>query len=195
MLELMEANDNHVEYHTIGEFLEFCVNGITSKSGHWTSSSRGKYLEGGVENGAMLVDQRFMPRIVEGEVRCLMIGDKMVSLVHKVPKAGGLSATLQSGARYTNYDPEDEKFASLVKNFRADLPKIMDCFGLRNEPLPLLWTADYILSDEFDEVGRDKYCIGEINCACVGITQQLNLAKIVAETAINLCVNKLESDC
>eukprot|EP00854_Cymbomonas_tetramitiformis_P025056 gene25056-30568_t len=25
-LKLMEMNDNHVEYHTVGEFLEFCVN-------------------------------------------------------------------------------------------------------------------------------------------------------------------------
>ena len=29
-LKLMEMNDNHVEYHTVAEFLEFCVNGPTS---------------------------------------------------------------------------------------------------------------------------------------------------------------------
>eukprot|EP00965_Chrysotila_dentata_P053310 1769419-Pleurochrysis_carterae.AAC.3 len=27
VLELMEANDNHAETHTVGEFIEFCVNG------------------------------------------------------------------------------------------------------------------------------------------------------------------------
>ena len=26
-LKLMEMNDNHVEYHTVKEFIEFCVNG------------------------------------------------------------------------------------------------------------------------------------------------------------------------
>merc|ERR1719446_1894900 len=32
MLVLMEANDNHVEEHTVGEFIEFCTNGRSSKS-------------------------------------------------------------------------------------------------------------------------------------------------------------------
>jgi hypothetical protein len=30
-LKLMEMNDNHIEYHTVGEFLEFCVNGPASQ--------------------------------------------------------------------------------------------------------------------------------------------------------------------
>ena len=33
MLELVEANDNHIEYHTVGEFIEFCIHGQTNKSG------------------------------------------------------------------------------------------------------------------------------------------------------------------
>ena len=37
-LKLMEMNDNHMEYHTVGEFLEFCVNGPTSaKAGAHTA--------------------------------------------------------------------------------------------------------------------------------------------------------------
>jgi hypothetical protein len=45
------------------------------------------------------VDQRFLPRIVEGEVRVLMIYDKPTVVVHKKPAEGQLSATLFSGAR------------------------------------------------------------------------------------------------
>eukprot|EP00976_Prorocentrum_cordatum_P111500 1195374-Prorocentrum_minimum.AAC.6 len=45
-----EAKDNHVEEHTLGEFMKFCE----------------QYIQG--ENG-MLIDQRFLPRIMEGEVR------------------------------------------------------------------------------------------------------------------------------
>lgn len=45
------------------------------------------------------MDQRFLPRIVEGEVRVLMIYNQPVVVVHKVPAEGGLSATLFSGAR------------------------------------------------------------------------------------------------
>ena len=178
-LVLVEANDNHTEHHTVGEFLEFCIHGRTDAAGEWASTGTGRYLEGGVDAGAMLVDQRFLPRIVEGEVRCLMIGDQLVSLVHKVPQAGSLSATLQSGAHYTNYAPDDPKFAKLVQSFRDDLPHIMQCFGLAKDPLPLLWTADFIFGDD-----DDTFYVGEFNCSCVGITKQLELASLVAETVV-----------
>merc|ERR1712032_894974 len=41
MLVLMEANDNHEEEHTVAEFIEFCSNGRTDKSGEWTSKGTG----------------------------------------------------------------------------------------------------------------------------------------------------------
>lgn len=86
---LMEAWDNHVEYHTVGEFLEFCVHGRTEMSGEWTSTGQGRYFEGGAQAGSLIVDQRFLPRISEGEVRCLFVGSELVEIVHKVPKEGG----------------------------------------------------------------------------------------------------------
>ena len=86
VLSLMEANDNHAEEHTVAEFIEFCVNGRTDKSGEWTSKGVGKYLEGGKAAGGMLVDQRFCPRIVEGELRYNCVGKKLVSgPPHSVP--------------------------------------------------------------------------------------------------------------
>merc|ERR1719394_2427803 len=44
VLDLMEANDNHAETHTVAELIEFCINGRTDKSGAWTSKGAGKYL-------------------------------------------------------------------------------------------------------------------------------------------------------
>ena len=38
------------------------------------------------------MDQRFCPRIVEGELRYNMIGPKLVGIIHKKPKEGGISA-------------------------------------------------------------------------------------------------------
>jgi len=186
MLVLMEANDNHVEEHTVGEFLEFCINGRTCKNGEWKSTGNGRYLEGGVEKGAMLVDQRFLPRIVEGEVRVMMVGPNIIELIHKKPKEGGLSATLQSGAVYTKYKPSAPEFCNLVKNFKADLPNIMKSFGIGDQPLPLLWTADYIFGEKDDD-GNDTFYVGEFNCSCVGITQQLYQADIVGKTAVLTC--------
>mgnify|MGYP003298332338 CR=1 FL=1 len=72
-LKLMEMNDNHVEYHTVKEFLVFCVDGPNGAgAGKWTSTFPGKYLEGGKEAGGQLVDQRLLPRISEGEVLSLI---------------------------------------------------------------------------------------------------------------------------
>merc|ERR1719235_805801 len=88
VLDLMEANDNHAETHTVAEFIEWCIAGRTEKSGEWTSKGSGKYLEGGKAAGGQLVDQRFCPRIVEGELRYNLVGPKLIGIIHKKPKEG-----------------------------------------------------------------------------------------------------------
>merc|ERR1712151_698018 len=148
VLILKEANDNHIEEHTVAEFIEFCVNGHTDKSGEWTSKGVGKYLEGGKEAGGQLVDQRFCPRIVEGEVRMNMIGETCTGIIHKKPKAGGISAVGGTGSVYTFYAPDAPEFAKLMADFTdKDIPSLMANLELPNEPLPLWWTADFINSD------------------------------------------------
>lgn len=179
-LKLTEANDGHTEYHTVGEFIEFCINGRTETSGSWSSLGTGKYFDGGIEAGALIVDQRFLPRIVEGEVRCMMVGDKLIDVLHKKPKEGGVSATLQSGAIYTKYEVDDPRFSKLIDKLKADAPTIMKSFGFENQPLPLLWTADYILGESDDD-----YHIGEINSSCVGLTTQIDLIPTIVREALN----------
>merc|ERR1711869_75688 len=95
-----EANDNHSEEHTVGEFIEWCINGRTNpaKAGTWTSKGQGKYLEGGKDAGGQLVDQRFCPRIVEGELRYNQVADGLVGIIHKKPKEGGISAVGGTGS-------------------------------------------------------------------------------------------------
>eukprot|EP00438_Fugacium_kawagutii_P010548 Skav214545 [mRNA] locus=scaffold410:660557:673702:+ [translate_table: standard] len=144
-LILMEANDNHEEEHTVAEFIEFCVHGRTDKSGEWTSKGVGKYLEGGKDAGGQLVDQRFCPRIVEGELRYNLIGDSLIGVIHKKPKEGGISAVGGTGSIYTFYGPDEPLFASLTENFlKKDLPHVMPSLDLAEEPLPLWWTTDFI---------------------------------------------------
>jgi hypothetical protein len=173
-IKLMEMNDNHIEYHTCGEFLEFCINGPDSKkAGNWKSVFPGKYLEGGKEAGGQLVDQRLLPRISEGEVRVLMAGDTCQMIIHKKPEGGGLSAVGGMSA-YTYYTPEDPKYSDLLAKLMADIPHMMTVLDLEGQPLPLIWTADYIPKDpekqRFDGVDTE-YVVGEFNCSCVGISK------------------------
>jgi len=170
MLDMMEANDNHQEFHTVGQFMEFCVNGRSGSSGEWTTKGVGKYLEGGKEAGGQLVDQRFCPRIVEGEVRVVTSGPTCLQLIHKKPADGGISAVLGTGSTYTFYGPDEPKFAELKRKlFVEDLPKIMPALGLAGEPFPIIWTTDLI--PYTDDDGKDQYTVGEFNCSCVGISK------------------------
>jgi len=175
VLTLAEANDNHEETHTVAEFIEFCVKGRTDKSGTWTSKGEGKYLEGGKAAGGQLVDQRFCPRIVEGELRYNMIGETCVGIIHKKPKEGGISAVAGTGSVYTFYGPEEPKFAQLTANFlERDLPKVMPALDLPSEPIPLWWTADFILaSPAGTPSAEERWIVGEFNCSCVGISKCL----------------------
>lgn len=163
-LKCTEAVDNHTEERELGEFMDFCD----------------QYIVG--DNG-MLVDMRFMPRIVEGEIRILLVGPHPVFVVHKKPAEGGdaFSATLFSGAKYTYNKPEE--WQELVDMFAAARPVIAEKLGGDN--IPLIWTADFMLADD-DHSGKDTYVLGEINCSCVGFTSELDMGiqDLVAEEAI-----------
>eukprot|EP00746_Dinoflagellata_sp_MGD_P018148 gnl/MRDRNA2_/MRDRNA2_142083_c0_seq1.p1 gnl/MRDRNA2_/MRDRNA2_142083_c0~~gnl/MRDRNA2_/MRDRNA2_142083_c0_seq1.p1 ORF type:complete len:487 (-),score=113.87 gnl/MRDRNA2_/MRDRNA2_142083_c0_seq1:10-1470(-) len=170
-LKLMEMNDNHVEYHTVKEFLEFCVHGPSTFSGTWDSVFPGQYLAGGKDAGGQLVDQRLLPRIVEGEVRMLMVKDTLFMIVHKIPD-GGMSA-VGGIAKYKFYEPGAPEFADLENKFlKEDMGKLKKALGIEEQPLPLLWTADFIPKDAEDGTpGKTEYVVGEFNCSCVGISQ------------------------
>ena len=173
-LKLMEMNDNHIEYHTCGEFLEFCVNGPDSKkAGNWQSVFPGKYLEGGKEAGGQLVDQRLLLRIAEGEVR-MPHGRRHLPDAHPQEARGRwpLGRRRQLGLHLLQ--PEDPKYADLLGKLMKDIPQMMKVLDLEGQPLPLLWTADYIPKDpeheRFDGVDTE-YVVGEFNCSCVGISK------------------------
>ncbi|KOO34116.1 hypothetical protein Ctob_008697 [Chrysochromulina tobinii] len=180
-LKLMEMNDNHVEYHTVKEFMIFCVEGPNARGvGAWKSTFPGEYLKGGKAAHGQLVDQRLLPRIDEGEVRILMAGDTCQMAIHKKPMGGGLSA-VGGNSEYTYYRPTDAKYQGLVQKLYADIPKLLPSLGLEGEPLPLLWTCDYIPKnpDNWPKGPYDRSCpdaeteytVGEFNCSCVGISK------------------------
>lgn len=169
VLKLMEMNDNHIEYHTVAEFLEFCVHGPTKKAGTWKTGFPGRYLNGNKDSGGQIVDMRLLPRIQEGEVRMLMVKDSLFQIIHKKPTPGNFSAV--GGINIpTFYPPDAPKYADLKKKFiEEDVPKLLDTMGLSGEPLPLIWTSDFIPADG-PEPGSTQYIVGEFNCSCVGIS-------------------------
>ena len=156
-----EAKDNHVEEHELGDFIDYCA----------------QYIGG--QNG-MIIDMPFMPRIVEGEVRVLMLRRTPVYVVHKKPadSKDAFSATLFSGAQYTYQKPKE--WPELMTMVEDNLDTMIEKLG--GYSIPLLWTADFMLDDGPD--GNDTYVLGEINALYVGFTTHLELAEQVADEVV-----------
>merc|ERR1712038_1707967 len=167
VLVCKEANDNHVEEHTVAEFLEWCENGRTDKSGTWTSKGTGKYFEGGREAGGQMVDQRFLPRIDEGEARFVMIGTKLFRVEHYV-YIGGVSGETKTtiypvGPSFPN--TKELPLGTIKDKLEADLDTYIKALGLSERDIPLLWAADFIPVDDH----KTPMFIGEFNCSCLGL--------------------------
>jgi len=221
-LVLMEMCDNHVEEHTVREFLAFCVKGADApEAGTWRSNHPGGFFrdetalsaevsscsakKSSTAAAVHVVDQRLLPRIVEGEVRLLMVRDSLYQIVHKKPREGGMSAvgTLVDAPSY--FEPDAPEYAALRNRFvSTDLPRLKRSLGLETEPLPLLWTADFIprdgdgdgdehseecperTSDENEDppfsvsenAKETEWSVGEFNCSCVGVSPFLAAAGV-----------------
>ena len=135
-LKLMEMNDNHVEYHTVKEFMTFCVGGPTAKvRANGSRPSLASTSRAARRRAASSSTSAFLPRIDEGEVRILMAGDTCQMAIHKKPLGGGLSAVGGNSA-YTYYKPTDAKYKDLVEKLYADIPTLLPSLGLAGEPLP-----------------------------------------------------------
>jgi Domain of unknown function (DUF6815) len=161
MVRCTEAKDNHVEERELGEFIDFCAQYIGGRNG-------------------MLIDMPFMPRIVEGEIRVLMLRRTPVYVVHKKPAQtkDAFSATLFSGAQYTYQKPEE--WPELMEMVSGNLDLMIEKLG--GYSIPLLWTADFMLDN--DDEGNDTYVLGEINASCVGFTTHLELAEQIADEVV-----------
>jgi glutathione synthase/RimK-type ligase-like ATP-grasp enzyme len=161
------VNNDKYYYENIQEFLTSFEKKFEEESEH------AAYFKGKVG----FVNCRYLERIAEGEIRVLLVLDKIIAVVHKKPQDGQFSATLFSGAQYKYESPDEPKYKEVVKLTQKGLKDIKPL--LRGQNFPLLWTMDYIL--DYKEDGSDKYVLSEINCSCVGITTQLHYAKDIAK--------------
>merc|ERR1711994_196916 len=102
-------------------------------SGEWTSKGTGKYFEGGREAGGQMVDQRFCPRIAEGEARFVMIGKSLYRVEHYVyiGGVGGETKTTIYPANAEDFPDTDALPLKTIQNkLEAELEEYITALGL-----------------------------------------------------------------
>ncbi|MCA0366242.1 MAG: Cj0069 family protein [Bacteroidetes bacterium] len=150
-LKCTEAFDNKSYYFSLSQFMKVCE----------------KYFQ---ENDGILIDMPFLPEIENGEFRVLMVGNKPIQIIQKVPQKNGsaFSATLFSGAKYHSHSIDNlPELSELVLNNLGIIKKIIN-----DRAFPLIWTMDFI--PDTSKHNSIRYFLSEINCSCVGFTTQLD---------------------
>ena len=116
-----------------------------------------------------------------------MIGPKLVGIIHKKPKEGGISAVGGTGSIYTYYGPDEKKFANLTKNFlEKDIDQIMPALGLEKEPIPLWWTGDFINASP--EGTLSLHFKPQYFRICIGFSERVQISKFPMA-----CQNQLQT--
>jgi hypothetical protein len=127
-----------------------------------------------------LIDQPFAPRIVDGIIRCYLVGGDVVGFSRQYPAGvspGDLTpgGPTQSSARRvfglpsakTMYGPDEPSLSTLRQKVEqewvADMQRLL---AVEPDALPALWDADFLLGPP-DSAGHDTYLLGEINASSV----------------------------
>lgn len=123
------------------------------------------------EGEGRLIDQAFQPRIIDGIVRCYMVGKGLVGFSRQYPPGYGTPITPEETfglpAAKTMYPSGAPEFAALKENLEREwVPHMQRILEITDRQLPVLWDADFLFGPR-DAAGNDTYLLCEINASCV----------------------------
>lgn len=118
-----------------------------------------------------LIDQAFQPRVIDGIVRCYMVGGKLAGFSRQYPPGYGTAITPEETfglpAAKTMYPPDASEFAPLKDKLEREwTPHMQRVLDIADAVLPVLWDADFLFGPK-DGAGRDTFVLCEINASCV----------------------------
>jgi hypothetical protein len=122
------------------------------------------------DQGGLILDQRFQPRITDGMIRCYMVQDAVVGFAHQSPAQEPSSTpgpVFGLPAAKTMFPALEPRFHALRNNMEFIwLPELQALLDIDRDTLPLLWDADFLYGVK-DSSGDDTYVLCEINVSCV----------------------------
>ena len=139
-----------------------------------------------------VLDQKYLAKIKEMEIRIILIQKKIIWIVVFTPVGDEWLAN-GDGIYY-----EPSKWPNLCKQMNSWLPALEKYLYTKNCKLPFFWSADFIMQDDgrkyngsedvCEYADKAAFALSEINCSCLGFRQnssQPNVALDIAEAVSN----------
>jgi hypothetical protein len=151
MVRVLEARRDSVEQAMrLGEFISLCE----------------RYFDG----AGRMIEQPFVARLPEGQIRCYLVQDKVAGFAHQLvralmppPKAG---ESALPGPRIM-YGASEPAFQPLRAKMESEwVPAMLRTVGLDAASLPAIWDADFLYGPKTAS-GDDTYVLNEINVSAV----------------------------
>lgn len=124
--------------------------------------------------GGYLVEQPYLSRVREGMIRCYMNQNRVIGILHQLPKSGGMNVShsglfvrdgLPKGTAV--YDANTPRYAILKSKLESEwIDAMCRTLDIDIQLLPVLWDVDFIMGDKTAS-GDDTYLLCEINVSSV----------------------------
>lgn len=118
------------------------------------------------DDGGLMVDQPFQPRLKEGMIRVYLCHDQVVGFAHQHPR-GLLPPDEAEGLRREKVflSAEEPAYRRLRSQLETEwLPELQQLADVKTADLPLIWDTDFLLGPT-DAGGQDTYVLCEINAS------------------------------
>lgn len=139
-----------------------------------------------LDDGGVLIDQAYQPRLAEGMVRCYMCGRHVVGFGHQLITALMAQSPADAGAPIPPpaprimFGPEVSRFETLREAMEMQwVPEMQHLLAIADHELPLLWDADFLLR-EGENAGASQYVLCEINASSVAPFPESAVAPVAA---------------
>jgi hypothetical protein len=114
------------------------------------------------ENGGLMVEQPFQPRLAEGMIRVYMSHDEVVGFAHQYPRGlldPEVAATLPTEKTFEL--PSEARYQPLRQRMEEQwVGELQQIVGVERDRLPVIWDADFLHGD-----GEDDWVLCEINAS------------------------------
>jgi len=144
------------------------------------------------ENGGLLIDQEWNAGIVNGMVRCYLVGSRVAGFGYQ--EAVALHPA-KSDPTIVGQPPSKRYYFSEDCGLFQDLRRVMEDYWVQElaasqdideKMLPVLWDADFFINDPSCQTPGDKYTLCEINVSCVSPFPPSAIKHVVREVGERL---------